>query len=181
MAFTLIELLIVIAIIAILALIAVPNFLEAQIRAKVTRTYADMKSLAVAFEAYYIDWSHYPPDWDSDGSMDEGRTYANLTTPIAYITKIPDDVFTTGKTNLHTGKSTPYFQYVGWSPGGGPPQLQRLGVQYIMSTVGPDLKDDLLWAHAYRGLDSYNRSYNPTNGTVSSGDIARSNIGFVPD
>ena len=44
-AFTLIELLIVVAIIAILAAIAVPNFLEAQTRAKVSRTMADIHTL----------------------------------------------------------------------------------------------------------------------------------------
>ena len=53
--FTLIELLIVVAIIAILALIAVPNFLEAQTRAKVSRGKADLRSLAVAVEAYRVD------------------------------------------------------------------------------------------------------------------------------
>jgi type II secretory pathway pseudopilin PulG len=48
-------LLIVVAIIAILAAIAVPNFLEAQTRAKVSRTHADMRSLATALEAYAVD------------------------------------------------------------------------------------------------------------------------------
>ena len=47
-AFTLIELLIVVAIIAILAAIAVPNFLEAQTRAKVSRNKADMRSCTTA-------------------------------------------------------------------------------------------------------------------------------------
>jgi len=59
-AFTLIELLIVVAIIAILAAIAVPNFLEAQTRSKVSRTASDMRSVAVAVEAYRVDNNDYP-------------------------------------------------------------------------------------------------------------------------
>ena len=60
--FTLIELLIVIAIIAILALIAVPNFLEAQTRAKVSRVLADMRAYATSLEAYMADYGAYPPE-----------------------------------------------------------------------------------------------------------------------
>src|SRR6186997_2434592 len=60
-AFTLIELLIVVAIIAILAAIAVPNFIEAQTRSKVSRTKADMRALATAIESYMTDYNRYPP------------------------------------------------------------------------------------------------------------------------
>jgi len=57
--FTLIELLIVVAIIAILAAIAVPNFLEAQVRSKVSRAKTDMRTLATALETYFVDNNTY--------------------------------------------------------------------------------------------------------------------------
>ena len=59
--FTLIELLIVIAIILILIAIALPNFLEAQLRAKITRVEAEFRTLATAIEAYKADYGKYPP------------------------------------------------------------------------------------------------------------------------
>ena len=83
-AFTLIELLIVVAIIAILAAIAVPNFLEAQTRAKISRVKADMRSFATAVESYRVDANHYPPPY---GVSVVGRdSLSVLSTPVAYIT-----------------------------------------------------------------------------------------------
>ena len=60
--FTLIELLIVIAIILILIAIALPNFLEAQIRARITKAKAELRSLNIAMQEYYLDWKVYPPE-----------------------------------------------------------------------------------------------------------------------
>lgn len=77
--FTLIELLIVVAIIAILAAIAVPNFLEAQVRSKVSRVKSDQRSLATGIEAYFIDNNAYPPAATSSGNSSIGGTTQNAT------------------------------------------------------------------------------------------------------
>jgi prepilin-type N-terminal cleavage/methylation domain-containing protein len=86
--FTSIELLIVIAIILILIAIALPNFLEAQIRAKVARVRADQRTIATALESYSLDnHGDYPPyrQWGTHGMP----AYFNaLTSPIKYITDV---------------------------------------------------------------------------------------------
>lgn len=80
-AFTLIELLIVVAIIAILAAIAVPNFLEAQTRAKVARILSDQRTYATALETYMIDNSAYPLHWPYTAGTVNGVNYPNPTPP----------------------------------------------------------------------------------------------------
>jgi prepilin-type N-terminal cleavage/methylation domain-containing protein len=113
--FTLIELLIVIAIILILIAIALPNFLEAQMRAKVVRSQGDSRSLGIAITSFQIDQRSMLVDfWDEGDQValqrlrkwnfcsplnlaDEVRNqrciFGNLTSPSKYIVSIPDDPF----------------------------------------------------------------------------------------
>lgn len=159
--FTLIELLIVVAIIAILAAIAVPNFLEAQTRSKVSRVAADMRSTGTALESYAVDNNHYPvPEF----AVESWSTPKVLTTPIAYITSLPHDIFKPDR-----DPTFPYFSYEekDWcNKVLGRPEywdlfIFRRGFQWLLSSFGPDLDHD--W-----GFDPL---YDPTNGTVSNGDI----------
>lgn len=123
-AFTLIELLIVVAIIGILAAIAVPNFLNAQLRAKIARNQSDMKSLVTAAMTLRVDKGFYPVDnWDDDtalgcerlrndfngvgdgGDCESRNQYmvlAVLTSPIAYMSSLPNDPFFEGPTGERT-------------------------------------------------------------------------------
>lgn len=89
--FTLIELLIVVAIIAILAAIAVPNFLEAQTRAKVSRVKAEFRTIATGVESYHVDFNAYPSHVDPNGgagSYQEPWGLIRLTTPVSYLTNV---------------------------------------------------------------------------------------------
>jgi len=58
--FTLIELMVVIAIIIILAAIAIPNYLSMTARAKRSRVASDFAALATALETFRTDWNAYP-------------------------------------------------------------------------------------------------------------------------
>lgn len=186
--FTLIELLIVVAIIAILALIAVPNFLEAQTRAKVARAMTDLRTMHVAYNAYMVDWNdclrdandYDTPadlralDWHSEnpGETEDMvftvnsnfytfRQWRPLTTPVSYVTLRP--VQGGFSRNVPFGQDTR--------------EISRSIVYWVILCGGPD-RDNGDW---YRGNNPNHRvnglpvacPYDPTNGTVSNGDIWR--------
>lgn len=88
--FTLIELLIVVAIIGILAAIAVPNFVNAQQRARYAQVIANMKALSTAMMAYQADNNSMPLHPPQHQTNIWGNA---LTTPVAYISTEPIDIY----------------------------------------------------------------------------------------
>jgi prepilin-type N-terminal cleavage/methylation domain-containing protein len=181
-AFTLIELLIVVAIIAILAAIAVPNFLEAQTRAKVSRVVSDMRSYNTGVEMYRIDHNKTPPTYRLAGQT---RTWMShyLTTPIAYINTAFLDVFNMIEKNpedwVIIGWGPDYYLlneplfgkvFADYSEYADGSSLRRKNFFYIFS-IGPDQKYDIN-TPVFGSLIS---TYDASNGTISRGDINRFN------
>ena len=80
--FTLIELMVVIAIIIILAAIAIPNYLTMTKRAKNSRLASDMSTLATVLETFKTDWGAYPASTGTTGagvSLPGSLIYTELT------------------------------------------------------------------------------------------------------
>ena len=170
--FTLIELLIVVAIIAILAAIAVPNFLEAQVRSKVARNASDFRTMATAIESYRIDANKYMNSYPSQ-TYEEALNW--LTTPVSYLTSIPQDPFRTDKTkslnliyiydNLEDSPAEAAFKagiIAAYFP------FMHSGTQWYITGVGPDQVYE-----AEKVSNAPYKQYDPTNGTISQGDIWR--------
>ena len=185
--FTLIELLIVVAIIAILAAIAVPNFLEAQTRSKVSRAKNELRVIHTAMMSYVVDWNQLLRDYnDADAapglagltfSAETGKTpdvwmlvsdgfytfraFSPLTTPVAYITSVPTDPFS---------KIMPFGMDTRGIDEGGVFKI----VYSVVSSGGPDgIAGHWMRNNIHSGPLGIALPYDATNGTKSYGDIWR--------
>lgn len=77
-AFTLVELLIVMAIIGVLASIGIGSFMTAQMRGRDAQRKSDLKQISHALELYYSDHKKYPdplPTWGSEFKDVNGTVY----------------------------------------------------------------------------------------------------------
>ncbi|MCB2153665.1 type II secretion system GspH family protein [bacterium] len=181
--FTLIELLIVVAIISILASIAVPNFLEAQTRAKVARIKADSRSLATAIESYRVDHNQYPPRQRYPSAANQAgigdantriEDMSRFTTPISYIGRIPNDIF--------ENTLAPPNNVIDYWDGD---ILESLPTDtepaWTLVSVGPDStmghQGNMGHLPTMSATDAafgtYRMDYDPTNGTISLGNVYR--------
>ena len=163
-AFTLIELLIVVAIIGILAAIAVPNFLNAMMKAKVSRASSELASLSKAYVMYRMDNNSYAPHIDGDPAQ-----HKYVTTPVAYMSSSVLDIFADPSGPHGSQASWPwqcctqgqyhsepaYFAFDAQS--NSPIRCNRQFAYFVIS-YGPDKMFD-------------GETYDPSNGMISTGNM----------
>lgn len=182
--FTLIELLIVVAIIGILAAIAVPNFLNAQVKAKIARSLADLRSIRTALGMYEVDHNSVIPDPTqigvTGGQRDGMWVWRYLTSPIGYINGGAFQDPFVPQTNEFSGAAWEavsvgvyHYRNIDQMRAAGASGIDN-SASYVSRSPGPDR-----WYIVNPQRLAYWMAYNSTNGLNSVGDIVVSNKGIL--
>ena len=193
--FTLVELLVVLAIISILAAIGVSNYQNASIRARVAACESNMRVIESAIIQYKNDFARYPAFYRGKPGDPFDRWYlmlpmsrrlSVLTTPMRYITTVPTDPFpvtrTVDATSLLFFDTFDYcdadsLAIIKGAQLGGDVAGRTSGAAWRLASPGPDLIQAYGGTTARAGSASMSNrlgvDYDPTNGTMSHGDIVR--------
>lgn len=195
-AFTLIELLIVVAIIGILAAIAVPNFLNAQARAKTSRARSDIRNMEQTVTLYILDNGKRPIDCDDPGAdqyfggMPCGRSGVDFP---AWVKDIPEfgsasrfmsfaqyKIFTTPIAYMTSPPMDAFCGNCALSYNTRFSSGLKQSESYTFSSIGADkMTGD--WGFFYLPATSYRGAqYDPSNGIISRGDIYVANVSTDP-
>lgn len=102
--FTLIELMIVVAIIAILAGILIPNFVNARAQAQTSACESNLRAIATALELVYADAQTYEPNGQANFNADPAD-FTNAAGTV-YLNNTPKDPAATDLAQLYTIKVT---------------------------------------------------------------------------
>lgn len=173
--FTLIELMTVMVIISLLASIAVPNFLNATLRARTARAICDQELVMWALETYRLDAEAYPVNRVAGRFSPPDLT--PLTIPIPYMMALPPDAYIAPYKLTEKKIKEERSGYIGYTYvnflqqyNGERLPLSRFGgngtANYAVISVGPLVVEDVSFDEA-----SGFTSYNPSNGVVSYGNI----------
>ena len=169
LAFTLVEVIIVIAVIGILATISVSHFSNARVMAQISRVQEDLETLSKALIMYQTDNAAVPLSVDLKSGLITPHfvRLRPLTTPVAYMGALPMDIF---RPELPPS----YLEKYGWEKTGhyafdfiGGLDINFFRAHsWILSSVGPAVsRPDM--SNGYGEEDIYNIS----NGLYSSGSI----------
>ena len=146
--FSLIELMIVVAIIGILAAVAIPNFQTFQARSRQSEARAQLAAIYTAQKAFQAEWMIYFGDFMASGYTPEGDMRYNVgfsaagtTTPANYSGRVGGDNTAgagVGPTDINTMSycGQAYGMCLDLSTGGGIPGAGLAAMTFVAGAIG---------------------------------------------
>ena len=169
-AFSVIELLLVAGIISIIVAIAVPNYMDAKVRAQVTQVRLDLNQVEGALQFYHLDTNHYPPLFGlkllEQGPWLSGRPALDRfkeDSPYPFPSLYLDYGFVDSNEARRAGRG----QWMAKTIASPVQPMQSEGREvWVLSSVGPERSITRLG-------QNLPTPYDPTNGVLSPGKIYR--------